>query len=98
MYLISLWKGMNFCFAEISFIIGLTKAQKYQHYYYYIAWSPGEQAGRQAGGRAAQFVPLYLIVRLVRYGVSKRVEDGRRPPQNGLKAVSGVARPQGVEG
>jgi hypothetical protein len=38
-------------------------------------------------------------------GVSKGVEDGRRPPalraghpRNGRKAASGVARPQGVEG
>jgi hypothetical protein len=38
-------------------------------------------------------------------GVSKRVEDGRKPPAlweghrlKGHKALSGVARPQGVEG
>jgi hypothetical protein len=43
--------------------------------------------------------------RLVRRGVSKGEEDGRRQPallaghhQNGCKAVSGVAHPQGVEG
>jgi hypothetical protein len=43
--------------------------------------------------------------RPVRRGVSKGVEDGRRPPvlwaghpQNGRKAVLGVACPQGVEG
>jgi hypothetical protein len=43
--------------------------------------------------------------RHVRRGVSKGVEDGRRPlalrvghPRNGHKAVLGMARPQGVEG
>jgi hypothetical protein len=41
----------------------------------------------------------------VRRGVSKGVEDGRRPPalrvgdlRNDRKAVSGVAPPQGIEG
>jgi hypothetical protein len=41
----------------------------------------------------------------VRRGMSRIVEDGRRPPallvghpRNGCKAVLGVARPQGVEG
>jgi hypothetical protein len=41
----------------------------------------------------------------VQRGVSKGVEDGRRPPtlqtghtSNGRKAVSGVARPQHIEG
>jgi hypothetical protein len=43
--------------------------------------------------------------RPVRRGVSKGVEDGRRPPvlraghlKNSCKAVSGVARSRGVEG
>jgi hypothetical protein len=41
----------------------------------------------------------------VRRGVSKRVEDGRRlpalqagHPRNGRVVISGVARPQGIEG
>jgi hypothetical protein len=47
----------------------------------------------------------FFFTRRVRRGVSKGVEDGRRPPalrgvhpRNGHKAVSVVARPQGVEG
>jgi hypothetical protein len=46
-----------------------------------------------------------LTHKLVRHGVSKRVEDGRRPsalqagnPRNGGKAVLGVARLQGIKG
>jgi hypothetical protein len=49
--------------------------------------------------------PPSTISRHVRRGVSKRVEDGRRPPalganqpRNDCKAVFGMARPQGVEG
>jgi hypothetical protein len=55
-------------------------------------------------------IPLKIFLkrapsRPVRRGVSKGVEYGHRllalrvgQPRNGLKAVSGVARPQGVEG
>jgi hypothetical protein len=45
------------------------------------------------------------VVMPVRRGVSKGVEESRRPPalwavhpRNGRKAFSGVARPQGLEG
>jgi hypothetical protein len=46
-----------------------------------------------------------IFHRSARHGVSKGVEDSRRPPalqaghsRNSHKAVSGVARPQGIEG
>jgi hypothetical protein len=46
-----------------------------------------------------------LLSRPVQHRLSKGVKDGRRPParwaghpQMGVLAVSGVARPQGVEG
>jgi hypothetical protein len=45
------------------------------------------------------------IIRPVRHGVSKGVEDGHRPPtlqadhpRKGWKAILGVAHPQGIEG
>jgi hypothetical protein len=47
---------------------------------------------------------LQVVARLVRCGVSKGVEDGRRlpalqvgHPRNSHKAVSGVSRPQGID-
>jgi hypothetical protein len=50
---------------------------------------------------AIRWIPGSGGSRLVRCGVSKGVEDGRRPPAvraGHRKAVLGVARPQGVEG